>query len=224
VAEDIADMFLGDVTAPPVKSDESAESAAENGLGGATTSDDDLEQYVGSYLDDNGRVWRVAFREGELQLTHDRLGVYRLRRVGGRRFRPVDFPYKNETVRFEPRSAAPRMSLIYEWGHGSIEFKPFDPPVFTDEQLKSYAGDYDSGELQVTYRIAVVDGALRLQINNRAWEELTPTLADQFVPRVRHELDGRIFKFVRDKEREVVAVEVDDGRALGVRLERRDRK
>jgi hypothetical protein len=220
VAEEIAALYLGDLMAPPAKSDKAADSAVVSERKVIKYSDEELKRNVGSYFDDTGRVWRVEFHDGFLLLIHDRFGKFRLELLSGRRFLPINFPYKSETIRFEPRSAAPRASLIYDWPHGSIEFKPFDSLVLTDEQLQSYAGDYYSDELQSTYRFAVADGALQLQINNRAWEILTPTLADQFVPQVRHELDSRIFKFVRSADRTVTGLEVDDGRALGVRLNR----
>ena len=112
------------------------------------------------------------------------------------------------------------MSLIYDWGFGSLEFKPFDPPQLTVEQLDRYRGEFYSDELLATYRFRVTDAALRLQVNNQSWEELTPTLTDQFVPRTHHALDSRIFKFSRDEEGDVNELEIDDGRALDVRLER----
>ncbi|MEX2170841.1 MAG: serine hydrolase domain-containing protein [Pirellulales bacterium] len=219
VAEDIAALYLANILAPQTKHDPSTDSETATDF-----SEDELRQSVGSYIDTIGRIWKVSFRDSALYLTHDRFGTFRLNPIVGRRFLPVDFPIDNETVRFELRSAKPRASLIYDWGFGSLEFKPFDPPNLTDEQLKSYVGDYYSDEMMATYRFRVADGSLQLRVNNHAWEELTPTLIDQFVPARRHALDSRIFKFGRDIDRSVSGLEIDDGRALGVRLQRTTRK
>ena len=225
VAEDIAALYLGDDLAPPSTQAGSIHPGEPTAT--STTSkdaDDELRQYAGSYLDNTGRVWTVSFRDGNLTLTHHRFGAFRLKAIDNRRFLPVDFPLPGETVRFEQRSTRPRWSLIYEWGFGSLEFKPFDPLVLTVEQLKGYEGEYYSDELLATYRFQTKGGSLQMQINNHAWEELTPTLAEQFVPRVRHALDSRIFKFDRDEDGSVNGVEIDSGRALGLRLQRTARK
>ncbi len=225
MAEDIAALYLADILAPQKKRDGSADSTESNESGAAPNfSEDELRRNVGSYLDDNGRIWKVSFRDGDLQLMHHRFGRFRLKPIGRNRFLPVDFPLDNETVRFEERSAKPRVSLIYEWPHGALEFKPFDPPDLTVEQLKSYVGHYYSEELLATYRFRVVDESLRLQINNHASEELTPTLTDKFVPRIRHALDSRIFKFDRGEDGSVNELEIDNGRALGLRLQRNAQK
>ena len=50
--------------------------------------------------------------------------------------------------------------------------------------------------------------------------DLTPTLKDQFVPRVHHSLDSRIFKFGRGDGDGVNWIDIDDGRANGIRLKR----
>jgi CubicO group peptidase (beta-lactamase class C family) len=220
IAEKIAGMFLADKMAPQTQR---APSVPVNSTALAEKhklSNDELQQWVGSYLDNIGRIWKITRRDDNLYLTHHRFGTFRLTSVDGRRFVAVDFPLPKESVRFEQRSAKPRWSLIYDWGFGSIEFKPFDPPQLTVDQLKEFCGEFHSDELLATYRFRVHQGVLQMQINNRSWEELTATLPDQFVPRVRHALDDRILKFARDKNHSPNRLEIDDGRALGVRLQR----
>lgn len=225
VAEDIAALYLGNALAPQNKQAKSIRPADQMASDSPSKfSEPELREKAGAYVDEIGRVWKVAFRDGNLYLTHQRLGTFQLRAINNQRFEAVGFPLPNETVRFEQRSAKPRCSLIYDWGFGSLEFKPFDPPELSATQLTSYCGNYYSDELLATYRIRLKDGALRMQINNRAWEELTPTLKDQFVPRVHHSLDQRIFKFGRGDGDRVNWIDIDDGRANGIRLKRTDRK
>jgi len=221
LAEDIAALYLGDALAPQAKRkkpDQSTEIIAADPP--SELSNAELRQRAGAYLDNTGRIWKVSCRDDNLYLAHHRLGTFRLKPLSGGRFLPVGFPLPNETVRFEQRSATPRLSLIYDWGFGSLEFKPFDPPRLTAEQLNDYCGDFHSDELLATYRFRVEEEALQMQISNHSWEKLTPTLRDQFVPRVHHALDSRILKFGRNEKKTVDRLEIDDGRVLGVRLDR----
>lgn len=221
VAADIADLCLADALDPAKKVDSPTDAGELTELDASDVpSEAQLRSSVGTYLDSEWRMWKVALNDGELHLTHDRFGDFRLRPMSGGRFVPVGFPYENETVRFEKRGDEGRTSLIYEWPWGRSEFKPIKPLDLTDEQVSAYVGRYDSDELMAAYQFRLADGVLQLRINNLAWEPLDPTLADQFVPRIRHAMDMRIFRFRRDEEGDVSGVEVDCGRALGVRLQR----
>ncbi len=221
VGADIADLCLAEELGPAKKSDFPRKPVDLAELDPSDLpSEDELRASAGTYLDKNGRVWTIALHDRALQLTHDQFGEFRLRSVHGDRFTPVGFPYENETVHFEPRDDGARVELVYEWPVGSIDFKRIEPLELTREQLENYAGRYDSAELMATYRFRVAAGALELRINNLAWEPLTPTLADEFVPRVRHAMDSRILRFRRDDGGDVSSVEVESGRAAGVRLQR----
>jgi CubicO group peptidase (beta-lactamase class C family) len=222
VAADIAELCLAADLGPKKKTESprDATNLAELDASDAP-SESELRAHVGQYLDDDWRLWTIDFNDGALQLTHDRFaGAFRLRPIKEGRFIPVDFPFQNETLRFERRDGEDRDSLIYEWPVGSCEFKPIEPLAPTDEQLASYAGRYDSDELLASYRFRVAEGALQLRVNNLAWETLTPTLADHFVPRVHHAMDMRVFRFHRSEGGDVSSLELDCGRARGVQLQR----
>ena len=56
-----------------------------------------------------------------------------------------------------------------------------------------------SDELAATYRLTIRDGQLWLRVNSRRWEQLDPTVRDEFVPHRREPADGRIITFLRDE-------------------------
>ena len=84
------------------------------------------------------------------------------------------------------------------------------------QQLKEYEGDYYSNELFSTYRVKVSNGRLLLRVNNLGWEELDPTVKDEFVPAIRQNHDNRIFQFVRNRQKQVVRLSVTLWRVKGV--------
>jgi hypothetical protein len=83
--------------------------------------------------------------------------------------------------------------------------------------LARYAGEYRSDELGATYTVRVRDGELLLARRNR------PEVALQPAGRHAFRLGGMPVRFVVDGEA-VAALEIDAGRARGIRLERRWRR
>jgi hypothetical protein len=57
---------------------------------------------------------------------------------------------------------------------------------------------------------------LHLQVNNRRWERLAPTLRGQFIPHLRNNDDNRIIQFVRDDAAQVTGFTLDLWRARDV--------
>lgn len=90
-----------------------------------------------------------------------------------------------------------------------------DGPAPTRAQLDEYAGTYFSDEVDATYVVFVQDGTIALRRGARAAARLTPAGSDVF-------RQGSVtYRFVRDADRRVEAIDVDAGRARGVRFVKR---
>ncbi len=90
----------------------------------------------------------------------------------------------------------------------------------TPDQLKEYAGRYESDELAATYRLAVRDGRLWLRVNSRRWEPLDATVRDEFV-HMEEPADVRIITFLRNEKGVVTGLSIDYYRVRGVRFTKR---
>jgi hypothetical protein len=127
---------------------------------------DELEGKVGAYrLLDEGRIWNVAIREGDLHVINPLNKAWRLKPLTATRFRPVgDTPfYSSARFRFRRETADQPWSMILESNeHGFwevLEFRRVDLVDPTPDQLIEYAGEYRSDELSATYRFAVREGS-----------------------------------------------------------------
>ena len=101
-----------------------------------------------------------------------------------------------------------------------LEFEAVELVDPTPDQLKEYAGRYESDELAATYRLAVRDGRLWLRVNSRRWEALDATVRDEFV-HMQEPADVRIITFLRDEKGEVTGLSIDYDRVKGVRFTKR---
>ncbi len=76
-------------------------------------------------------------------------------------------------------------SLTSEWdlpdNKARIEFQAVELVDPTPDQLKEYAGRYESDELAATYRLAVRHGRLWLRVNSRRWEVLDENVFYKFI-------------------------------------------
>ncbi len=116
-------------------------------------------------------------------------------------------------------------SFTQEWdlpdNKARIEFQAVELVDPTPDQLKEYAGRYESDELAATYRLEVRDGRLWLRVNSRRWEALDATVRDEFV-HMQEPADIRIITFLRNEKGEVTGLSIDiGGRLRGVRFSKR---
>jgi hypothetical protein len=120
-------------------------------------------------------------------------------------------------------AGSPR-TLTSQWDEaensGRLDFEAVEPVDPTPDQLKEYAGRYESEELAATYRLAVRNGRLWLRVNSRRWEALDATVRDEFV-HVQEPADGRIITFLRNEKGEVTGLSIDYYRVKGVRFTKR---
>ncbi|MDP9050565.1 MAG: hypothetical protein M3O31_07555 [Acidobacteriota bacterium] len=85
---------------------------------------------------------------------------------------------------------------------------------FDDAALTPYAGNYESTELGVTYKLSVESGHLMLRINGNSPRKLTPTVRDEF------QGDLGIVTFQKDATGHVSGLSVSDGRIRNVAFHR----
>ena len=92
------------------------------------------------------------------------------------------------------------------------KFEPFAP---TPTQLAEYAGDYYSEELDVTYRIEVVDNELHTRARNVPDDPLRPALEDEF------NLNALKLLFQRAEDGMVSGFTISAGRVKGILFEKK---
>lgn len=178
--------------------------------------DRDVAAFAGLYWNREGDDFRkVVLSEGRLRV----LGPgsppdesLELRPLGGSRFRLSE----NAEVRFEPSSGG-ALSLVEKWGEtgtprvyeSTASFSP------TPDELSQYAGDYESDEIEMIYRMRVEGGRLMLARSRWKKSALEPTISDRFMG-----LGGQ-YRFVRREDGAVSGLEIDTGRVLRLRFRRR---
>jgi CubicO group peptidase (beta-lactamase class C family) len=184
LADNIADIYLADQLEP-----EPATPSATNV---------DPRPFAGQYRDlDSHSVVKVSASKEDVEMF-------------GEHFKPRDashFVASFGEIAFDPKqSAAMQMTLAFKDQPPQI-FEKYQPINPTAEELASFAGQYASAELEVTYKIAVKDGKLTLTKNWQDPAVLEPIVRDEF-----HAPDGVAIVFRHDSAGRVTACEVFAGR------------
>jgi hypothetical protein len=97
----------------------------------------------------------------------------------------------------------------------------------TAEQLQAYTGDYWSGELGVTYRLAVADGKLKVvgMLDGGGFMHASTLPPDGFGATGQDEFSlskrGITIHFGRDSNQAISGFKLDAGRTLGLVFTRR---
>lgn len=219
---EIAELYLGDRMGPvpAAAADEPAESPQ--------VPSDGLQNKVGAYrLLDEGRIWKVALRDGDLHVIDPLNEAWKLKPVTATRFRPVGDHRFYQSARFDFRRDTPAgpWAMTLESNENGfrevIDFRRVDLVEPPSEKLLDYAGVYDSDEVSATYQFGVRDGALWLRAGSRRWERLDPTVADEFIPHDRSLHDNRIVTFRRDAGGRVVGLTTSFWRIKGLDFRKR---
>jgi CubicO group peptidase (beta-lactamase class C family) len=190
-------------------------------------SEADLREKVGTYrVRSTGHIWRIAIKDGSLHVTDHLLKTHWLRPLGAMRFDPEGpFFYESTQFVFSRTQPTSPIRLASQWNEpgnkGRLEFENVQLVEPTPDQLTKYVGHYISDELAASHRFLVRDGQLWLRVNSRRWEQLDATVHDEFIPHIREPSDGRIIRFVRNKNDEVTGLSIDSYRITNVRFEKR---
>ena len=100
--------------------------------------------------------------------------------------------------------------LVQMRGRETSTFRPVKYVSPTAIEMGELAGDYYSEELQATYKIAVEDGKLVVNIKNSPKAVLYPTVRDEF------RFSGNIVIFSRDAQNRVTGFSLNSGRIRGI--------
>jgi CubicO group peptidase (beta-lactamase class C family) len=219
--EDIADLYLADLLMPRPE-------IADNDVAPVELTPEELAGPSGVYRIDTSTIVQFVVRDGGLRLIDHLHHEYELAPVGRNRFRPVgDTPFY-DSARFEfhrdPDTGHSDSAILSSHERGfneQYQLKRIDIVEPTPEELAEYAGEYVSDELGATYRFKVADDALWLRVGSRRWEQLDPTVLDEFVPHIRTAHDQRFFRFERDDDDRLTGMSVAFWRIRGVRFEKR---
>ena len=218
----IAELFLADSLHPSAQ----AAGPPASEIPTAEVPESELAGKVGAYrMKDTGTIWQISLADGSLWLTDHLLSKLRLRPLGKDRFDPEGPFYATTQLVFSwPRPGGP-LVLTSQWeeaeNYGSLKFEPVTLVHPSAKQLETYAGEFVSEELAASYRFKVHSGQLWLRVNSRRWEQLDPTVRDEFVPHLREPFEGRIITFLRDERGAVSGLSIDYFRVKGVRFARR---
>jgi CubicO group peptidase (beta-lactamase class C family) len=186
----------------------------------------ELRDKVGAYrMKETGFIWRITLRDGTLRLTDQFQATCRLRPLSATRFDPEGPAFSPTTqLAFSRAGAGSPWSLTSRWDDpeytGRRDFEAVETVDPTPDQLKEYAGRYESDELAATYRLAVRDGRLWLRVNSRRSESLDATVRDGFV-HIEEPADARIMTFLRNENGEVTGLSIDYHRVRGIRFTKR---
>jgi hypothetical protein len=187
-------------------------------------SEEQLRDKAGAFrVKPRGVIWTIAQRSGALELT-DYLGKkVPLRPLSATRFDPEEtWFYPTTQFVFIPATDGSLPSLTSQWdepeNRGILEFDRVELVAPSPAELAAYAGEYSSDELAATYRFEVRDGHLWLRINSRRWEQLDPTVHDEFIPHIREPADARIITFLRNENGQVIGLSAEYYRVSGIRF------
>jgi CubicO group peptidase (beta-lactamase class C family) len=158
LAHQVADIYLEGQLAPAPASSASSVKA-------------DPHPFAGSYRDTTNHT--VV----QLNATDSDLLFY------GMHFKPTDathFSNGNMQMAFDRRpDGVTRLTLTSQTGAPEV-LETFQAPKLSADDLKQYAGEYASSEVETTYHLTVADGKLTLAVGWFPPATLEPTVRDEF--------------------------------------------
>lgn len=190
----------------PANAEESAENATE-----APSFEPD--QYIGIYFGpEQSLVRRIELREGKLWYVRDGGQDSELAYAGEARFNMVDVPVP-AALQFGHDEEGQRRMTLDMGGQLTVmqAVAPFAPDVAA---LATFAGEYESVELDTRWRLAVDGTQLNLHPRRGDPLPLTPAFADAFT-------GSGLLRFERNAAGDITGFEVNIGRARGIGFRRR---
>jgi len=214
----VEDIYLADVfPAPAVRSVTAAPRSVTAAPPTVSLSAEQLASKVGLYRDSsNESLLRISIRDGKLR-AHPGADVAV---VGGTELRPVSenrFLLPSRTaLEFVPAAAgrAQEVRVLAEGGKPRV-FQQVNAFAPSSAELRAFEGEYVSSELETTYRLAVRDSGLVIQIKRMPDIVLRPTFTDAFMGAV-----VGVVKFSRDARGVVTGFTVTTRNVQGLRFDR----
>ena len=231
-AHDVADIYLSSLLKPV----ERAAAPGAASAAGPALSDAQLQALTGTYRDPaKGTVVRISMRSHRLaaKILDSPRAQYRvgqrveLRARSATEFVSASLPVDIKLI-FEPGSnGSPKKMRITGIDELNAVYEAIADYAPSAAELGACAGDYASDELGVTFRLAMVEGKLKLvamldpagfrRSGGIPLNELLPALADEF------EVSGTpvTLRFTRIAEHRVTGFTLDAGRTKGMIFTRR---
>lgn len=207
----VADLYLAERLKPEL----SANAGSVN-VPRVLVSEDELERYVGHYWNAAvGSSRRILVRDGRLVYQRGPGNETELIAQGGGRFVNARDDARVE-VKFDPNNdKARRMVVLVDGGEPSV-YDAYEPVLLDPSELREFAGDYRSTEIDARYRVTLFEGRLVVRAMDHTEAILQPIVSDVFsVPAF-----GLTLRFKRDKKGALVGFELDAGRVRNLWFER----
>jgi hypothetical protein len=211
-SEGVADIYLEDAFPSAVSINATAAPPT------VSLSAEQLASKVGLYRDStNESLRRIVLRDGKLRAFGLAIG-------DGAELTPVSenrflLPW-GTAVEFAP-AVAGRAQELRELpdGRKHLVFQQENAFAPSSAELRAFAGEYVSPELEVTYTLAARDSGLVIQIRGRADIVLRPIFADAFEGSREGDSVG-VVKFSRDARGVVTGFTLNTGGVRGLRFDR----
>ncbi len=170
-------------------------------------------EYIGIYFgSEQALVRRIELREDKLWYVRDGGQDSELAYAGEARFNMVDVPVP-AALQFGVDEEGQRRMTLDMGGQLTVmqAVAPFAPDA---DVLATFAGEYESVELDTRWRLAVDGTQLNLHPRRGDALPLTPAFADAFT-------GSGLLRFERNAEGDISGFEVNIGRARGIGFRRR---
>ena len=213
LALDVAEIYLGDqMESEPAPT---AANATEEKPEFTELPEAELAKFTGTYSYKSGEVlMTILLREGQLVFDRKGWAVIRLAPVAPNHFVAVNTPFRFDLT-FEMGDNDLPVKAVSQIRNGqTYEYEALNeqPP-----RLEPLAGEYYSEELDTTYRLEFVDGALFLRFRNAPDGPLPHRTGDEFFFPGK----GINLTFLRGDSGEINALRVDSGRAYNIIFEKK---
>ncbi len=212
LTQGVADIYLSDAFATPPASSATATRPH------VSLSAEQLASKVGLYRDPvTESVGRIFLRDGKL-MAREGAGEgesVELTPVSENRFVVSGTPIVAEFVPAAP--GRPQEVRVTGAGPKPVVSQKLDAFALSSTELRAFAGEYTSPELEVTYKLAARDSGLVIQIPGRTDIALQPIFPDGFAGFVG------VVKFSRDGGGAVTGFTANSSGARGLRFDRMKR-
>jgi len=212
LALDVAEIYLGDQM-------ESEPAATAADAGGKPEfielPEADLAKFAGTYSYKSGEsLMTILLREGHLVFNEKDWASIRLAPVASNRFFAVNLPLSFDLTFEMGDNGLPAKAVALINNDKTYEYEALNEQ---SPQLELLAGEFYSEELDTTYRLEFVDGALFLRFRNAPDGPLAHRTGDEFfIPEV-----GTNLIFLRGDSGEVDTLRIDSGRAYNIIFEKK---
>lgn len=224
-ARQVAEAYLGSLMKP---NGQGAKLAEAGGATSISLTDEQLQALTGTYRDAaKGGLARVSVRNHRpyAELFGQRI---ELRALSPTEFAPVGIPIEAKLTFEASSQGRPRRIRITGEEEIAAVYEAIPDYAPSAAELAAYAGEFASDELGVTFRLAMVDGKLKLiamedvagfkRTGGIPLNELRPVLPDEF------EITGTpvTLRFQHGANHAVTGFALDAGRTRGMMFARRD--